>query len=187
MNMEFIHTYIDTYNTIYIIKNIFDILVIIDIYIYIINYIPQTNNMEKWLIGVLVTIVSALFSTIGLLMQKYAHMKEAELMEKSNGTKGYFKCCGIPCNIWFVAGFITLAFVPLPLDFIALSNAGQSLIIPVGTGMTIVWNQILSPLVLKEKFSRQDAFATIVIKVTVIEMQIVMIHKMVCLWIIRHY
>ena len=109
--------------------------------------------MEKWLIGVLVTIVSALFSTIGLLMQKYAHMKEAELMEKSNGTKGYFKCCGIPCNIWFVAGFITLAFVPLPLDFIALSNAGQSLIIPVGTGMTIVWNQILSPLVLKEKFS----------------------------------
>ena len=77
MNMEFIHTYIDTYNTIYIIKNIFDILVIIDIYIYIINYIPQTNNMEKWLIGVLVTIVSALFSTIGLLMQKYAHMKEA--------------------------------------------------------------------------------------------------------------
>jgi hypothetical protein len=87
--------------------------------------------MEKWLIGVLVTIVSALFSTIGLLMQKYAHMKEAELMKKSGGTKGYFKCCGIPCNAWFVSGFVVLAFVPLPLDFIALSNAGQSLIIPV--------------------------------------------------------
>eukprot|EP00943_MAST-04B_sp_MAST-4B-sp1_P006704 g6704.t1 len=124
--------------------------------------------MEKWLIGVLVTIVSALFSTIGLLMQKYAHMKEAELMKKSGGTKGYFKCCGIPCNAWFVTGFIVLAFVPLPLDFIALSNAGQSLIIPVGTGMTIVWNQILSPLVLKEKFSRQDAFATIIIVIGVL-------------------
>ena len=61
-----------------------------------------------------------------------------------------------------------LAFVPLPLDFIALSNAGQSLIIPVGTGMTIVWNQILSPLVLKEKFSRQDAFSTVIIVIGVL-------------------
>jgi hypothetical protein len=34
--------------------------------------------------------------------------------------------------------------------------------------MTIVWNQILSPLVLKEKFSRQDAFATIIIVIGVL-------------------
>ena len=124
--------------------------------------------MQPWLVGVLVTVVSAFFSTTGLLMQKYAHMKEAELMKKSGGTKGYVKCCGIPCNLWFVSGFIVLAFVPLPLDFIALSNAGQSLIIPVGTGMTIVWNQILSPLVLKEKFSRQDAFSTVIIVIGVL-------------------
>ena len=85
--MEFIHTYIDTYNTIYIIKNIFDILVIIDIYIYIINYIPQINNMEKWLIGVLVTIVSALFSTFGSegLWFKYADASNLGLDSSGNG------------------------------------------------------------------------------------------------------
>ena len=95
-------------------------------------------------------------------------MKEKELMESSNGEKGYRKICGIPCNLWFVAGFVMLAFVPLPLDFIALANAGQSLIIPVGTGMTIVWNQLISPVVLKEKLSRQDKIATFFIVVGIV-------------------
>jgi len=90
------------------------------------------------------------------------------MMMESQGKKGYVKCLGIPCNVYFVFGFIILAFVPLPLDFIALSNAGQSLIIPVGTGMTIVWNQILSPLVLKETFSRQDMYATSIIVIGVL-------------------
>jgi hypothetical protein len=126
------------------------------------------TSIRPWLVGVLITIASAFFSTVGLLLQKYAHMKEARKLEQSNGAKGYKKCLGIPCNIYFVSGFFILTFVPLPLDFIALSNAGQSLIIPVGTGMTIIWSQILSPLVLKERFDRSDISATAVIVIGVL-------------------
>ena len=52
-------------------------------------------------------------------------------------------CFGMPCNKYFIAGFIMLVFVPLPFDFIALANAGQSIILPVGTGCTVIFGQIL--------------------------------------------
>ena len=41
-------------------------------------------------------------------------------MRKSGGTKGYVKCCGIPCNLWFVSGFIVLGSRASAIGFIAV-------------------------------------------------------------------
>ena len=108
--------------------------------------------MEKWLFGVLLTIISAAGSTTGLILQKMAHVKE----EEQPGAK-YF---GIPCNKYFIAGFIMLVLVPLPFDFLALANAGQSIVLPVGTGCTVVFGQILAPKILHEKLTKLDVAAT---------------------------
>ena len=118
-----------------------------------------------WLVGVLLTIGSALISTCGLLLQKYAHMKQTEREEQG---ETYKVVLGIPCNGYFILGFLVLVFVPLPLDFIALSQAGQSLIVPVGTGCTVVFGQILAPAALKEKLSRIDMYATVMITIGVV-------------------
>ena len=118
--------------------------------------------MEGWLLGVLLTIVSAAGSTTGLILQKMAHVKEEEnrniqnisnvdeVVENTtttelqdNNDNDVKKCFGMPCNKYFIAGFIMLVFVPLPFDFIALANAGQSIILPVGTGCTVIFGQIL--------------------------------------------
>ena len=117
----------------------------------------QEEGMAPWLSGVLLTIMSAFVSTIGLLMQKYAHTKQQEMESQGKTYKVYF---GIPCNAYFVGGFLVLVFLPLPLDFLALAQAGQSLIVPVGTGCTVVFGQILAPRFLGEKLTRLDIMAT---------------------------
>ena len=102
--------------------------------------------MEGWLVGVLLTIVSAAGSTCGLILQKIAHLREQEAKRLGKETKT-FSCFDIPCNKYFIGGFIMLALVPLPFDFIALANAGQS-ILPVGTGCTVIFGQLLAPKML---------------------------------------
>ena len=74
---------------------------------------------------------------------------------------------GIPCNKYFIAGFIMLVVVPLPLDLVALANAGQSLILAVGTGCTVIFGQIVAPKVLKESLTRYDILATFLITIGV--------------------
>ena len=87
--------------------------------------------MEGWLLGVLLTIVSAAGSTTGLILQKMAHVKEEEnrniqnisnvdeVVENTtttglqdNNDNDVKKCFGMPCNKYFIAGFIMLVFVP---------------------------------------------------------------------------
>ena len=118
--------------------------------------------MEGWLVGVLLTIVSAAGSTCGLILQKIAHLREQEAKRLGKETKT-FSCFDIPCNKYFIAGFIMLALVPLPFDFIALANAGQSIVLPVGTGCTVIFGQMLAPKLLGEKLTRLDIAATLVI------------------------
>ena len=113
----------------------------------------RDDEIGPWVTGVTLTILSALISTLGLLLQKYAHIKQNEKVERG---ETYKVVLGIPCNIYFISGFLLLVFVPLPLDFIALAQAGQSLIVPVGTGCTVVFGQVLAPIFLKEKLTRLD-------------------------------
>ena len=82
--------------------------------------------MKGWVLGVLLTIVSAAGSTSGLILQKIAHTREQKAVKDGIKTNT-LKCFDIPCNKYFIAGFIMLAFVPLPFDFVALANAGQSI------------------------------------------------------------
>ena len=97
--------------------------------------------MKGWVLGVLLTIVSAAGSTSGLILQKIAHTREQKAVKDGIKTNT-LKCFDIPCNKYFIAGFIMLAFVPLPFDFVALANAGQSIILPVGTGCTVIFGQL---------------------------------------------
>ena len=129
--------------------------------------------MQRWIIGVLLTILSAAGSTAGLILQKLAHLKMQESEDSNNGVVHETKdndedngtsknesknktrtIMGIPCNKYFIAGFIMLVVVPLPLDLVALANAGQSLILAVGTGCTVIFGQIVAPKVLKESLTR---------------------------------
>ena len=98
--------------------------------------------MEGWVIGVLLTMVSAAGSTAGLILQKIAHKIEQNAVTEDKKF-GAYKCFDIPCNKYFVSGFIMLALVPVPFDFLALANAGQSIILPVGTGCTVIFGQLL--------------------------------------------
>jgi hypothetical protein len=120
--------------------------------------------MEGWVIGVLLTIVSAAGSTSGLILQKIAHKIEQKAVTAGKQSDTC-KCFDIPCNKYFISGFIMLAFVPLPFDFIALANAGQSIILPVGTGCTVIFGQLLAPKVLGEKLTKLDIVATFLITV----------------------
>ena len=145
--------------------------------------------MQQWIIGVLLTILSAAGSTTGLILQKVAHVKvqksdgidnaeDQEMHEQTgvdecpselepNKKRCPSKVFGIPCNKYFIAGFIMLVVVPLPLDLIALANAGQSLILAVGTGCTVIFGQILAPKVLNESLTRHDVMATFFITIGV--------------------
>ena len=115
--------------------------------------------MKGWVLGVLLTIVSAAGSTSGLILQKIAHTREQKAVKDGIKTNT-LKCFDIPCNKYFIAGFIMLAFVPLPFDFVALANAGQSIILPVGTGCTVIFGQLLAPKILGEKLTNLDIVAT---------------------------
>ena len=142
--------------------------------------------MQRWVIGVLLTILSAAGSTAGLILQKLAHVQESD--SSTNGSLQETKSdsesagasknepnnrtcprtvLGIPCNKYFIAGFIMLVLVPLPLDLVALANAGQSLILAVGTGCTVIFGQIVAPKVLNEPLTRYDILATILITIGV--------------------
>ena len=140
--------------------------------------------MQRWIIGVLLTILSAAGSTAGLILQKLAHVQESEDSnngvvhetkdnDEDNGTSKNESnnktrtVLGIPCNKYFIAGFIMLVVVPLPLDLVALANAGQSLILAVGTGCTVIFGQIVAPKVLNESLTRYDVLATILITIGV--------------------
>ena len=142
--------------------------------------------MQRWIIGVLLTILSAAGSTAGLILQKLAHLKMQESEDSNNGVVHETKdndedngtsknesknktrtIMGVPCNKYFIAGFIMLVVVPLPLDLVALANAGQSLILAVGTGCTVIFGQIVAPKVLKESLTRYDILATFLITIGV--------------------
>lgn len=53
--------------------------------------------------------------------------------------------------------------LPTPLETIALSAAAQSLIYPLGGGLTIVFSQLSSPYTIGEKLTRLDWLATLII------------------------
>ena len=94
--------------------------------------------MESWIYGIIFTLIAAFGSTTGLILQKIAHGVEQANEEKGIPQKNWN---GIPCNKYFLCGFLFLGVFPIPFEFLALMYAGQSLILPTGTGCTVIFGQ----------------------------------------------
>lgn len=121
--------------------------------------------MESWIYGIIFTFIAAFGSTTGLILQKIAHRVEQSKEELGIPQP---KWNGIPCNKYFLCGFIFLALIPLPFEFLALMYAGQSIILPTGTGCTVVFGQLLAPAILGEKLTKLDLLATFLISTGVV-------------------
>ena len=121
--------------------------------------------MESWVYGIIFTFIAAFGSTTGLILQKIAHRVEQSKEEQGIPQP---KWNGIPCNKYFLCGFIFLALIPLPFEFLALMYAGQSIILPTGTGCTVVFGQLIAPAVLGEKLTKLDLLATLLISIGVV-------------------
>jgi drug/metabolite transporter (DMT)-like permease len=134
------------------------------------NNSVDTNNVteihtrwETW-VGIGATFLSAIAVSIGSIVQKLAHNinQNRPVGERSP------QCKGILLNPLWLAGLALMILLQLPLSFAALTLAPQSLVIPLGAGSTIVFNQLFAPLILKEKLSRVEIFATVIILIGVI-------------------
>ena len=121
--------------------------------------------MESWIYGIIFTLIAAFGSTTGLILQKIAHGVEQANEEKGIPQKNWN---GIPCNKYFLCGFLFLGVFPIPFEFLALMYAGQSLILPTGTGCTVIFGQMLAPAILGEKLTKLDLLATAFISTGVV-------------------
>ena len=113
--------------------------------------------MESWIYGIIFTLIAAFGSTTGLILQKIAHRVEQDNEKNGIPQKTWNS---IPCNKYFLCGFLFLGVFPIPFEFLALMYAGQSLILPTGTGCTVVFGQMLAPAILGEKLTKLDFLAT---------------------------
>ena len=116
-----------------------------------------------WLVGVGATLVSALAVSLGSILQKLAHnVNQAKPAEERSR-----EFMGLLWNPVWLLGLSMMVLLQLPLSLVSLTLARQSLIIPLGAGTTIVFNQLLAPCILKEELTAVEIFATFVILVGV--------------------
>lgn len=106
--------------------------------------------ISKWILGCLIVIVGSTFSNFGVNLQKYAHMKRKRvpIKERPNLVR----------SPWWAIGILSVMFGAL-LDFIALLFAPQSLVSPLGS-TTLIANVVFAKLLLNEKTTRTDRWAT---------------------------
>ena len=113
-----------------------------------------------FLLGILAIVAASAGSSLGIILQKRAHNAEREKSEEERSR--HF--LGIPLNLQWLLGFVLFAIWPLPFEFLALSIAPQSLIVPFG-GLTIVFNQLLAPRLLPETLTKTEVISAAVIVV----------------------
>ena len=114
---------------------------------------------DNWcfLLGLGVTLTSSSFHTAGALLQKIAHQQHESATERGEHPP---KCLGtIPVNPYWLIGLICLVIIPSPLDTLAFSLAGESLVIPVGMGCNVLLSQLLAPFFTSEYPGRRELLA----------------------------
>merc|ERR1711998_600935 len=107
----------------------------------------EKGGTGVWVIGVVLTSVGSVLSTLGIIVMKVS----AEM---------HAKYAWVTYVIW--CGGIALMVVGALMDFAAFGFAAQSLIAPLGS-VTLVCNAVLSPYLLGVHISRMDVLATLVI------------------------
>jgi hypothetical protein len=124
------------------------------------------NPIEKyyWIFGCAAGGLGAIFSIIGMLLMKMA-FKDMENLPAKEQRK--YKIGGIPIcgnkggNRWWL-GFLLLAILPLPMDFVSLGLASASLVFPFGTAVTVLVGQVLAPMCFDgEKLGRVEWVGTV--------------------------
>eukprot|EP00948_MAST-09A_sp_MAST-9A-sp1_P000012 g12.t1 len=118
-----------------------------------------------WLMGSALIIFSSFANVIGFLLQKKAHQYEQELLAQGLQPPSFL---GLPMNWYWFFGFILLVIIPTPFDMAALAFAGESLILPLGTGCTVIFGQFAAQFITGEIPTRRDWFATCFITVGIV-------------------
>ncbi|KAI9914922.1 hypothetical protein PsorP6_007219 [Peronosclerospora sorghi] len=108
-------------------------------------------SKELWVIGFTIAVVFSFLASVGINLQKKA-LKQNELLAVP---KPAYR---LP--LWMF-GFVLIVLGSI-LDFVAFGLAPQSLLAPLAA-LTLVWNMLLAPCFNKEKLSRKDVRATLVI------------------------
>ncbi|TMW55747.1 hypothetical protein Poli38472_010629 [Pythium oligandrum] len=109
-----------------------------------------------WIIGFTIAVVFSFLASVGINLQKKA-LKQNELTAHEQN-KEPLPAYRLP--LW-VLGFVMILLGSI-LDFVAFGLAPQSLLAPLAA-LTLVWNMMLAPCFNKEKLSKKDIFATLVI------------------------
>lgn len=120
----------------------------------------------NWVIGVLCSTLASFGTVVGMLLQKWSHMQESKKATASlNNSEGAEVAkTHVMCRpLWWLSLFFMI-LVPAPLDIAAFAFASQSLLAPL-SGITLLLNAVFAPLVLKEKVTRQDLVASVLIAV----------------------
>lgn len=109
-----------------------------------------------WIIGFSIAIIFSFLASVGINLQKKA-LKQNELaaQELQKEPKPVYR---LP--LWCF-GFVLILAGSI-LDFVAFGLAPQSLLAPLAA-LTLVWNMMLAPCFNKEKLSRKDIAATLII------------------------
>ncbi|OQS02391.1 hypothetical protein THRCLA_05234 [Thraustotheca clavata] len=113
-------------------------------------------NRGAWVAGFIISVVFSFLASVGINLQKKA-LKQNELKAQENNT------APLPpfrLPLWTL-GFVLILTGSL-LDFVAFAMAPQSLLAPLAA-LTLVWNMLLAPCFNKERLTRKDIWATLVI------------------------
>ncbi|ETW01045.1 hypothetical protein H310_06676 [Aphanomyces invadans] len=113
-------------------------------------------NRGAWVAGFTISVVFSFLSSVGINLQKRA-LKQNEVTAHETGTQ---PLSPFRLPLWTL-GFCLIVAGSL-LDFIAFGLAPQSLLAPLAA-LTLVWNMMLAPCFNKERLSRKDIWATLII------------------------
>eukprot|EP00906_Rhabdomonas_costata_P034487 RCo048536 len=134
---------------------------------------------SQWVLGVLCSLLASLFSAVGTVLQKHAHMQRLRQSQqsrsaaqrsslrpgdvesadaKSENEEEVSSGLLLRSPAWLLGLFFLVA-LPLPFNCAALTLADQSLITPL-FGVTLLLNQIVAPALLSETLTCVDLFST---------------------------
>jgi len=111
-----------------------------------------------WFIGIVCSVSGSVGSAMGLVVQKLAHNQQDRLPDGQKRLEFF----GIQFNFMWFLGFFLLVAVPMPLSLAAAAMAPQSIVGPL-SAVTIVFCQVFAPLILGERPSWLDWFASVLI------------------------
>ena len=110
---------------------------------------------STWYIGILLTLISCVIGTFGLLLSKSAHVYDSDLPVELQEPNIYRRPLA-----W--AGIMVKAFMPTPLDTWALAFARNSLLVPFAA-LPVIFNMIGAWALFNERVGRIEIIGTFLV------------------------